>query len=536
MFCWDLPRSTRPIHIASSPSTTVTGTCSCQEMAPTLPHELVDYILEFLWDDIRTLFNCSLTCHRYRGSPMCRHFRGIKPTNIIYIHNRRDLDFVSRVLSSKRTRRFYEQDNITYIAIGDNPHKPFAHTVPLRISPSHLPDLDVIEIFSTDWVACRPHPSFFLRLAHFVSVTRLGLYHCRFHFALELRQLTDALPNLTTLHLIDMTCDQVAIRMQPSHCRHRQTLKELYIPSISVDAYGSALLGICASYSTVTQLHVYAQCFHSFGHFQTFIRSFPFLTKLSVSSEPNRSPKYLMPVDGTHISRQSSKAMLPPFSLTSCNAYGLSPAFAEQMFAWLAGSLSISILESFTMHPAEDPTSACGHTIGQLLEKARNTLKTIHITLHIPGNKYLFAASLLETLNITIYVYEDTRAFDITLHTVTCILSSITSRHLQNVNLHLVFDFDDFSQRQADAIVTKFAPVSPLSSIISRDGPVFAVVLTIGWDDDVMGPILDAAIDIIPRFFASWDERGALDVIIPRMYRINADQAVGHPVTGSTYA
>lgn len=144
------------------------------------------------------------------------------------------------------------------------------------------------------------------------------------------------------------------------------------------------------------------------------------------------------------------------------------------------------------------------------------------------GSNFSLAADSMQTLALTIYIYEDTRGFETTLYTVARALSSITSRHLQKIDLHLIFSFDDFSMHEPEVSpeFTNFLLTNPPESILSGADPVYDVALTINWDDDDTAPILDAAIDIVPRFFAPWGTRGMLEVFIPRMYRMIAEQAV----------
>lgn len=350
-------------------------------MPPSLPIELVNHILQYLWDDMRALFNCSLTCHRFRNAPACRHVRVTRPSHTMYIQSRTDFDFICLALSSHSTRSFYLQDGIHFLLIGSTAQSSLIHSMPFRMSSSHLPALKVIEVFNADWMACRPHPNFFLRLARFTSVTRLELSECRFYFAHELRRLTNAFPNLTTLHLERTTCGYLTTSQHLSP--RRQTLKELYIPSISLDEYGRSILAICTRYSTLTRLHIYVECFRSCREFQEFVCHFARLEVLYVSSAPRQGHRRLTDGDAPELV-QSLGGPLPPFILNQIGVYQVPPSFAETLFAWLAKG-AVSTLEQFIVHPPEDPGAAAGRATSDFLDKTINTLKTVYMTVFVPG-------------------------------------------------------------------------------------------------------------------------------------------------------
>ena len=355
-------------------------------MVPSLPIELVNRILEYLWDDMRALFYSSLACHRYREAPACRRVRVTRPSHTMYIQNRADIDAICCALSSQSTRGFYLQDGIRFLLIGSNVQTSLVNIMPFRISPSHLPALESIEIYDVDWMTYRPHPNFFLRLAHFTSVTRLELRECRFCYAHELRRLTNAFPALTTLHLDRTTCGRLTSSGHPS--LRRQTLEELYIPSMGLDERGRSMLAVCTSYSTITRLHMYVECFQSFSEFQSFVCHFAQLVMLSISSFPG-PPRVHASGDAPELSQVDGR--LPPFILNRVGVYRVPWSFAGFLFLWLAKG-SVSTLEQFIVHPPEDPGAAAGCATSNFLNKTVNTLGTVHMTVFVPGMREIVKA------------------------------------------------------------------------------------------------------------------------------------------------
>ena len=141
---------------------------------------------------------------------------------------------------------------------------------------------------------------------------------------------------------------------------------------------------------------------------------------------------------------------------------------------------------------------------------------------------YPLASSALVSLHLTICVEEDAPTFESTINTLVCVLSSIQSTRLKTVELQVVLNFEEFPQREEVPVTSPANMASLLAgrsrSTFSGDGPNFGIELFLNGDDDTANPVLDAALDILTQFFAPWNERGMLEVIMPRLYRPRAER------------
>ena len=345
----------------------------------TLPDELVHYILEYLWDDIWSLFNCSLVCRRFYQSPICaRRLR--KPGNAVHIRGHEDLDFVARAMASKRSRRFFEQDDITAVIVEDVPHRPLAHVVPLRIAAAHVPRMTNLHLRRINWARHRPHAVFFLRLAHFDSVTLLELIDCRFSSPDDLHRLTTALPSLTTLRLSGILCDSISFRDHSSY--KQQSIRELYLRPVGNKAYDDSVLAVCRRYASLNVLVTEIECFRAFRPLQHFIEGFPDLAALTLSSKGDCDIGMTLDdyVEGPSLSYRTAL----PLALVSLCLYELSSERMHQILAWMASSRSVCALEYLRIDPATE-AGTLGGAIERIVEMSGDTLNTIRLCIHEPG-------------------------------------------------------------------------------------------------------------------------------------------------------
>ena len=135
-------------------------------------------------------------------------------------------------------------------------------------------------------------------------------------------------------------------------------------------------------------------------------------------------------------------------------------------------------------------------------------------------------------------VEEDTPTFGFTIHTLVHVLSSIQSTRLNTAELHVVFNFEEFPPCEGVSVTPSvtgpaFLLADRLGPAYSRDGPGFGITLFLNGDDDTANPVLDAALDVLTQFLAPWDERGMLDVIMPRLYRPRSEREANLQSNGS---
>ena len=355
----------------------------------TLPDELVHHILEYLWNDVWSLFNCSLACRRFYHSPICaRRLR--KPGNAVHIRGHEDLDFIARAMSSKRSRRFFEQDDITAFIIEDVPQRPLAHVVPLRIAATHVPQVRNLHLRRVNWATHRPHATFFLRLAHFDSVTLLELIDCRFSSPDDLRRLTNALPSLVTLRLNSIYCDS------SSPCDPipygRQSVRELHLRPVGNEPYDESFLAVCRRFSNLTDLVAQIECFGAFHNVRHFIEGFPDITALTLSSGSEYECDMNSYVDGHVDGPLLSPAAAFPLSLVSLCLYEMAQGQMSQVLAWMVRSRSVRTLEYLRIDPAV-AQGVLGRAIECVVQMSGDTLNTIRLCIHEPGRSQAIPAN-----------------------------------------------------------------------------------------------------------------------------------------------
>ncbi|KAI0728021.1 hypothetical protein C8Q72DRAFT_414594 [Fomitopsis betulina] len=90
------------------------------------------------------------------------------------------------------------------MAVHDNPSKPFAHCLPLRLQGEHFTMLLYLALENLDWTA---KPLFFRNISHLSSVVKLTLERCRFHRADDLWNLLSALTGLEELTINSVTVE-----------------------------------------------------------------------------------------------------------------------------------------------------------------------------------------------------------------------------------------------------------------------------------------------------------------------------------------
>lgn len=140
------------------------------------------------------------------------------------------------------------------------------------------------------------------------------------------------------------------------------------------------------------------------------------------------------------------------------------------------------------------------------------------------GHGLSLVAAALETVDLTFFIHEDNESFDMSVKIIADALSGITSGALQRIILNTIFCFDAFSRQRVDpaTATSKHVRAHSLDGVLSRDTfddlPSLGALLTFTSYDDVSDLILEKAMDVIPRLFASWDARGILEVQLPQSH------------------
>ncbi|KZT70022.1 hypothetical protein DAEQUDRAFT_765054 [Daedalea quercina L-15889] len=310
-------------------------------MVPSIPADLVYHVLDCLWSDPWALLNCALTCRTWRDASrrLLRRGRGLE------INDSENLDRVSRLVNSRKTRHFFQ--NLEHLYIGDDKEKPFMHVLPLRLPGMLFPRVRILRLAQIDWATRRPHASTFILATSFASVVDLNISNSRFGTLADCRQLVSAFRNVDVLEL-----DAITILTSSAGPRYldlakgpRCPVKWLRLEALRLDVipeqnstgagqFLNPVLELCSSFALVTMLHIRKCTFRTFDDIRRFICWFPLLRNLKLmdivweSPGPRRSTlPFVNEVPGI------------PRSLDTLVASVASPAHGDRLLEWLATSL-----------------------------------------------------------------------------------------------------------------------------------------------------------------------------------------------------
>ncbi|TFY55358.1 hypothetical protein EVJ58_g8300 [Rhodofomes roseus] len=262
--------------------------------SPQFPQELIERICEFLWDEpVQLAVSCTRICPAWYHA-----VRRVLPEYAITCRAQEALQDYAHTLTSLRNAPYRKQFKKLWIS--DNASKPFAHVWPICIPGWILPKLRYVELVTLDWSTKTPHDSFFIYLSSYTSVSCLILRDCRFRSLPDLRRVINALPNLMSLELYNITLqhplrpgsvpDYITLRARS----HR--LESIYLrgskhrpeySDVSSDYQGTTALGsqaqallhmVVANSSTVTRLDLDLRFFTSLSTLQRCLAHFCRLT------------------------------------------------------------------------------------------------------------------------------------------------------------------------------------------------------------------------------------------------------------------
>ncbi|TFY54254.1 hypothetical protein EVJ58_g8969 [Rhodofomes roseus] len=169
------------------------------DTGPRLPQELIERICEFLWDEpVQLAVSCTRICPAWYHAA-----RRLLPERVIACQTREALQDHAHTLTSHRNAPYRKR--FQQLRIYDNASKPFAHVWPMLIPGSMLPELWSVHLGNLDWSVKIPHDSFFVYLSSYTSISHLQLRNCRFRSPPGLRRVINALPNLMSLELYNIT-------------------------------------------------------------------------------------------------------------------------------------------------------------------------------------------------------------------------------------------------------------------------------------------------------------------------------------------
>lgn len=262
------------------------------------PHEIYDYIIDFLWDDVMSLVQCSLVSRDFRPSAEY-HLYDYK-SDTMSISTRKVLTAHGRAFRRSSNSSARERFPFAHtIRITEDPRAPFTHLFPVLMVGCDVLWAKRLDLYQLDWTSIHPHNYFFDYLGHYSAVTTLQLTFCRFRSASQLRRLINALPNLETVSLeaIDGSTLKSSLASTqtppfpvrgsaPRVNRNLRCIKLNVSPAVGIRWYPpnsmlrvamQSVLAVCSLYQTVTELVLHIGLFDSLPCLVHFLCSFPHL-------------------------------------------------------------------------------------------------------------------------------------------------------------------------------------------------------------------------------------------------------------------
>ena len=240
-----------------------------------LPWEIILLILGFLRYHVVGRCRCRLVCHQW--------YHAIRRVNLgrqVVIASEEDATEMARIMTSQENQHL--GGIIIFMTVRDNPAKPFAHGLPLRLRGYHFTRLRRLELADLDWTATRPHPLFFRRISYFFRVKKLGLGRCRFHCADDLWNLLSALPTLKMLNIDAVT---VELDLFGRHTSKRiPRLREL---KLTCKVLRRSIIDVVSLLSRqVTVLDIRLDGFRTLDDFRHLICALPALDTARIRRDP----------------------------------------------------------------------------------------------------------------------------------------------------------------------------------------------------------------------------------------------------------
>ncbi|KAH9920367.1 uncharacterized protein B0H18DRAFT_1024334 [Fomitopsis serialis] len=254
---------------------------------PRFPYELIERIMDFLWDDPGAFAGCCLVCHAWYCAT-----RPLFPTmtDRKFTDKTRFMQFV-RLLARPRNWPYFKAQ-LTSLEL----HRQFAHSWVMHIPVCLLPQIMRLTFCDVDWATINPHPQHFLRLSHCKdSLQFLALYRCRFRSTLDLRRMINALPNLSDVTLDAITFQHPSpprtdLAMSTVKMAHHK-LRGMRIWNPCYDATNSiasgrvrlqGFLDLCSAYPAINDLSFDLWHFTSLPEIEDYLRRFRNLSSLSI--------------------------------------------------------------------------------------------------------------------------------------------------------------------------------------------------------------------------------------------------------------
>ncbi|KAI0918040.1 hypothetical protein AcW1_007019 [Taiwanofungus camphoratus] len=202
-------------------------------MTPTLPIELCEHVIDFLWQDRRALLACALTCRAWLNTSRY-HLYG---AHHILIRDLSELGLFSRQVIAEPL----EGERVRALTV--SPAQSRSHILisfPFMLARK-LPGLDCLNIIAAHDDPCLIFPSVppvsSMAISEFTSITKLRMSHTMFSTLTDFGRLICALPNISAL-----TCWKVSwasVGLHPHtfiRSRFYPKLKKIYLNDIRLSS------------------------------------------------------------------------------------------------------------------------------------------------------------------------------------------------------------------------------------------------------------------------------------------------------------
>ncbi|TFY54461.1 hypothetical protein EVJ58_g8853 [Rhodofomes roseus] len=415
------------------------------DTGPQFPQELIERICEFLWDEpVQLAVRCTRICPAWYHAA-----RRVLSGDMITCRTQKALQDYAHTLTSRRNAPYRKR--FGKLCIYDNARKPFAHVWPMFIPGWILPELNSVTLGDLDWSTKTPHDVFFAYMSSYTSISRLDLRDCRFRSLPDLRRVINALPNLTSLRLHNVTLqhplrpgsvpDYSALRARS----HKLESIELFgstpgHPDVSSDYQGPLALDyqtllhmVVANSSAVTHLALDLRFFASLSALRQFLAHFCYLTSFAAWNHFASSP--MITFEETIHARTENTSI---HSWSSFVLRGVPDQSALQLLQLLITPESCSKLENFRIYIIGRPSAALLSCTSHVVHAAGHRLNCLtwdctvdpdlKITPSLGGN------TSLQTLEVFL---RDLAPSPQKIHSaLTAMLSDIVSMDLQHMRVH----------------------------------------------------------------------------------------------------
>ncbi|KAH9831824.1 uncharacterized protein C8Q71DRAFT_286644 [Rhodofomes roseus] len=455
------------------------------DTGPRLPQELIERICEFLWDEpVQLAVSCTRICPAWYHAAR----RVLRRHSITWRAREALQDYAHTLISHRNApyrKRFRE------LGIYDNASKPFAHVWPMFIRGWILPGLRSVTLEDLDWSTKPPHNSFFIYLSSYTSVSSLQMYDCRFRSLPDLRRVINALPNLTSLLLRNVTLqhplrqrlvpDYITLRARSlkleSIILHGSTPEHLDVSDVSSDYEETTALGcqallrmVVANSSTVTRLALDLRFFTSLSALRQCLAHFCCLTSFKAQYQFTSNPSMVT-------FEETNPAYTENTSTHSWSTFTLMDVpdrSALQLLQLLSTPDTCSKLEEFNIYltgrPSATLLSCTSRVLHPLGHRLRNLVWGCSVDPDVEVTPSLKGNTSLQSLRI---ILEDVAPSPQKIHrALTAMLSDIVSEDLQHVYIALTLAHLEVLPQnygRTAAVVDPAESISAFHTILSRE-------------------------------------------------------------------